>query len=523
MTGEIVWQEGTGRTGARLGIDLAWVALSPFIALLIRDNFVLYVPKLQALIPYALLCIVSGGIVFAVARLHQTVWRYTSLPDVFHLIAGITVVLLTALLASFVFNRLEGVARSLPVIQWLVLIPALIGTRITYRLIRERIDRRRWQSAEASNATRHVLIVGVTPLTELYLRSIAEFGPTDFTIAGILSRGVLRGRLLRQHRVVGAPEDVQKIIAQLDLHGVVVERIIVMQPSKQLSKAALQELLLLERSSAIKVDWLVERLGLREGALDTGDFLKALPEVRDVQFAERDGPLNREYNYGRYGYAKRAIDIAGAICLAIALGPVMALVSLLVAIDVGLPIVFWQQRPGRNGRPFKLYKFRTMYAAHDAEGNRIPDALRCSRIGDFLRRSWLDELPQLYNILVGEMSFVGPRPLLPVDQPNSPELRLSVRPGLTGWAQINGGRGISLDEKAVLDIWYLMYASLWLDIKIVVYTVIVMVLGDRMSAEIMKAARSGLEKIGIKLAIQTTPNLAMSVAVPPTAVTPKAL
>src|SRR5262249_48020941 len=154
-----------------------------------------------------------------------------------------------------------------------------------------------------------------------------------------------------------------------------------------------------------KVEWLVEKLGLRGGALDKDDSLRALPAARDVQFAERDGPLNREYNYGRYGYAKRAIDIAGAITLAVALGPVIALVSLLVAIDVGLPIVFWQQRPGRNGRPFKLYKFRTMHASHDAEGHRISDDLRSSKLGHLLRRCRIDEFPQLYNVLVGEMSF----------------------------------------------------------------------------------------------------------------------
>ncbi len=98
------------------------------------------------------------------------------------------------------------------------------------------------------------------------------------------------------------------------------------------------------------------------------------------------------------------------------------------------------------------------------EGNRIPDELRSSRIGRFLRRSRLDELPQLYNILVGEMSFVGPRPLLPVDQPLGRHSRLLVRPGLTGWAQINGGREIPAEDKAVLDIWYIMNASIWLDI-----------------------------------------------------------
>src|SRR5262249_16714593 len=126
--------------------------------------------------------------------------------------------------------------------------------------------------------------------------------------------------------------------------------------------------------------------------------LPVLPSQKD------DSPLSRS----GYASAKRAIDLLFVICLLLALCPILALLAFLLVIDVGLPVVFWQQRPGRHGRPFKLFKFRTMHPAHDARGNRIADEFRSSSIGNFLRRSRLDELPQLYNILVGEMSFVGP-------------------------------------------------------------------------------------------------------------------
>jgi lipopolysaccharide/colanic/teichoic acid biosynthesis glycosyltransferase len=122
-----------------------------------------------------------------------------------------------------------------------------------------------------------------------------------------------------------------------------------------------------------------------------------------------------------------------------------------------------------------------MGGAHDVVGNRLPDELRSSSIGRFLRRSRLDELPQLYNILIGEMSFVGPRPLLPVDQPNGQTSRLLVRPGLTGWAQVNGGRDISPEEKAGLDLWYLENASFRLDIKILWRTLGMMIFGERLN------------------------------------------
>jgi lipopolysaccharide/colanic/teichoic acid biosynthesis glycosyltransferase len=170
-------------------------------------------------------------------------------------------------------------------------------------------------------------------------------------------------------------------------------------------------------------------------------------------------------NWGRYEHLKRAVDIASAALLSIALAPLVALVALLVVIDVGPPVVFWQKRPGRSGRPFKLYKFRTMRAEPDRDRRRIADPYRSSGVGRFLRQTRLDELPQLYNIFIGEMSFIGPRPLLPCDQPDDFLSRLNARPGLTGLAQAYGERDMSPNDKNALDIWYIKNASAWLDFK----------------------------------------------------------
>jgi lipopolysaccharide/colanic/teichoic acid biosynthesis glycosyltransferase len=204
----------------------------------------------------------------------------------------------------------------------------------------------------------------------------------------------------------------------------------------------------------------------------------------------------------RYHVLKRGIDAIVAFCLIFILAPVIALLALLVAADVGFPLVFWQQRPGMQGRPFKLFKFRTMRAGHDLQGNRVSDERRSSEIGKFLRHSRLDELPQLYNVLVGEMSLVGPRPLLPIDQPERQNLRLMVRPGLTGWAQVNGGRDISPEDKAALDVWYIVHASLWLDVFIVLRTVSVLVLGERLNDEALNAAHARLEQQHTKPVIE---------------------
>jgi lipopolysaccharide/colanic/teichoic acid biosynthesis glycosyltransferase len=177
-----------------------------------------------------------------------------------------------------------------------------------------------------------------------------------------------------------------------------------------------------------------------------------------------------------------------AAALLVLLAPLLCLLALAVALDVGAPTVFWQQRPGARGHPFKLYKFRTMRSAHDQSGARIPDAERISPVGRFLRRTRLDELPQLYNILIGDMSFVGPRPLLPVDGASKFAARLLVPPGLTGWAQVNGGCQVVAHDKAVLDIWYLRHASLRLDLTILKLTLRTMVLGERIEHAALERA-----------------------------------
>jgi lipopolysaccharide/colanic/teichoic acid biosynthesis glycosyltransferase len=490
---------GDARSYARFVIDLTCVALSPVIALLIRDNFDTSILRLRALAPYAVICILMAAVVFVIARLPRSLWRYTSLMDILHLIAVATVVLLVALTASFYLNRMQNIARSLPVIQWLLLVGSMAGVRIAVRLLGERVSRKRSRSEEPSTGPQHVLIVGVSDVTELYLRSLSEFAQGHVSVVGILSSGPkMHGRFVRMNKILGRPENVQKILAELDIHGVAVERIIVMQPFEWLSKDAREALLAVERSSTIEVDWLVESLGLRRGgASGMPGPLKAAPDKGENQ----SPPVLRNtaaLSHGRYHDVKRVLDSAGAILITFALAPVLAVVSVLVAIDVGFPLVFWQLRPGRHGRRFKLFKFRTMHSAHDVNGNRVLDQLRSSNIGNLLRRSRLDELPQLYNILLGEMSFVGPRPLLPVDQPQWESSRLVVRPGLTGWAQVNGGRDISPEDKAALDIWYIVNASLWLDISILLRTLVMLILGERVNRSAVQAAHSTLEKMKTK-------------------------
>jgi sugar transferase EpsL len=158
----------------------------------------------------------------------------------------------------------------------------------------------------------------------------------------------------------------------------------------------------------------------------------------------------------------------------VALCPVLLLTAVFVRIRLGKPVFFTQERPGLSGRPFKMYKFRTMTDSRDAEGNLLPDEKRLTGFGRFLRSTSLDELPELLNVLKGDMSLVGPRPLL-MQYLNrySPQQarRHDVKPGITGWAQINGRNAITWEEKFELDVWYVDHQSLWLDIKIIFLTI----------------------------------------------------
>ncbi len=183
---------------------------------------------------------------------------------------------------------------------------------------------------------------------------------------------------------------------------------------------------------------------------------------------------------------KRLFDVGLSALGLIFLSPLIALIAWQVCRNMGYPFFFRQTRPGFNGKPFEMIKFRTMKDAIDGDGNQLPDSERLTSFGQFLRSSSLDELPELWNVLKGDMSLVGPRPLLMEYLPlYSAEQyrRHDVRPGVTGWAQINGRNTLRWEDKFALDVWYVENRSLWLDIKILFLTVKKVVVRDGISAD----------------------------------------
>jgi lipopolysaccharide/colanic/teichoic acid biosynthesis glycosyltransferase len=183
---------------------------------------------------------------------------------------------------------------------------------------------------------------------------------------------------------------------------------------------------------------------------------------------------------------KRLFDIFASGFGLLLLAPVVAIVALLIHRKLGSPVLFRQTRPGLHGKPFKMIKFRTMLDAVDAQGNPLPDSERMTSFGQFLRASSLDELPGLWNVLKGDMSLVGPRPLLMDYLPlysKEQYRRHDVRPGVTGWAQVNGRNAISWEDKFRLDVWYVDNRSFWLDLKILFLTVKKVLVRDGISGE----------------------------------------
>jgi lipopolysaccharide/colanic/teichoic acid biosynthesis glycosyltransferase len=176
--------------------------------------------------------------------------------------------------------------------------------------------------------------------------------------------------------------------------------------------------------------------------------------------------------YRRRG--KRVLDLFLVLLIAPLVAPVMGLVALLVRLKFRVPVLFRQQRPGLHGKAFTICKFRTMTGTCDAEGNLLPDVERLIPLGRLLRASSLDELPELINVLRGEMSLVGPRPLLMqyLDRYTPEQMRRhEVKPGITGWAQVNGRNVLTWEQKFALDVWYVDHLSFWLDLKIIVLTI----------------------------------------------------
>jgi lipopolysaccharide/colanic/teichoic acid biosynthesis glycosyltransferase len=473
-----------------LSIDVLLVVFATVLAILLRGDIA---PEVN-FIPFISISIGVASIVFFVGGLDRTLWRYSSIADYPRIVVLSVLTVLATFVLTFAVNRLEGIARSLPILQGLLMVIALISARSAARIWFGRQIYRHGERQIEGHPCEMVLVAGVNVVSELFLRSVQEFASQQIQVAGILAEEpMLRGRVIQQRPILGTIEELSNILESLEVHGVTIDRIVVATTADRLSPPARESLLEVEESSDIAVQFLSERLGFEDPSRIPS--VSSEQERRVRQRGALPGAVHFSSTRKPFWILKRIVDGFAAAFLMILLAPIATLVGLVVALDLGFPVIFWQQRPGLHGRRFKLFKFRTMRAPHDKHLRRVSDEQRLSAVGQFLRRTRLDELPQLYNVLIGDMSFVGPRPLLPCDQSPDYAVRLSVRPGITGWAQVNGGRIVSPHEKAILDIWYVNKASFLLDLQIVLRTMQMVLLGDRLNGEAVSQARRDLNQV----------------------------
>lgn len=453
-----------------LFFDVVIALVSPPLALYLRHAHVFSHGAPTSAVLYWFVSFASSLIAFVAFGVSRGIPAYLSVRDVTDLAKAVFAAEAVTGAVVFTVTRLENVPRSVPAIHALILGAGLLAVRL-------------WGQMSASKGRPHkkdlrplslgVIVIGVTELASLYVKFIEACAPgKERAIAMLDEDRHLTGRSVNGVRVYGTPSDLEPLIREFEVHGVHTDRVVVSVDEDEISEESLRSLRRVCARFSLDFVSLPEMFGI-----DAADRAPRSAIEADVSVGSDDVP--RGYVPNKYFRYKRVFDVIHALFIAIFCSPILIIIWFMVLFDVGLPILFWQERLGRNGQIFSLYKIRTLRPAFDLLGQKIPEEERVSRVGRFLRRTRLDEVAQLLNILVGDMSLVGPRPLLERDQPSSPSLRLMVRPGITGWAQVNGGTLLSPEEKETLDEWYIRNASVWLDFRILGLTALSLIRGDR--------------------------------------------
>jgi lipopolysaccharide/colanic/teichoic acid biosynthesis glycosyltransferase len=455
--------------------DVFWASLSPALAYILRHGWFEWIDRVDAMAIYCGVAFLASILTFQLFKISKPMSRYFSAGDAIEVAKACVISVSVAGAFLFTFTRMEETPRSVPLLHFFILAGGLIAGRSLARIRRGLRDARKPDFM--SGPVENIIIIGMSRLAWFYTKLVEEFCAGDSQVVALLDeRPKFQHRSVNGHLIAGSPLHIFKIFDEYALHGVEINKIAIAIPIEEISGDAWIEITRIAKERSIELDILPERL-----------FLSSPPKQSAPQIAHVRREL-AESTSRPIWKLKRVLDILLSAVVMIAIAPIAAVVAILVLIDVGHPLVFWQQRVGRLGLSLHVYKFRTMKAPFDKHGHPIPEDQRLSWIGRFLRATRLDEIPQLWNIFTGSMSVVGPRPLLPVDQPKGFSVRLRVTPGLTGLAQIYGGKNITVEEKDALDELYVKNNSLLLELKIMLLTAWVMVRGDRRNEPVIAAA-----------------------------------
>ena len=454
--------------------DVVVVLLAPYIALALR-GVEWSSEAAVALVPYWVLCTVFSLLFLVQFRVGQILPHFLSRRDVTQIIKMAATTAAFSSVTAFAAWRLELIPRSLPILHFIVLVGLLTG----WRAIVGAFERRRHGLVQPGQRVPRVsiLIIGVGPTASLFIRLLKSLTDVRPNIVGLLDDDTrLHGRSIDGHLILGGVDRFEAVVAELASHGVKLQRVLIAHLDADAQQAARDALEGPCAKCGIELEAISERLGLLSFDSDT------------VEESLRSTYALSKTRAQRYLAFRRYADAALALCAIVVLSPVIALVALAIRLRLGAPVTFWQQRVGVHGEPIVVHKFRTFAPAVDAQGRLLSDEERSSALGRFLRACRLDELPQLFDVLRGHMSLIGPRPLLPVDLAEDCSIRLSVVPGLSGWAQVHGGKTITADEKNALDEWYVYHASLALDLRIIWTTLRIVVRGDARQDDALETA-----------------------------------
>jgi lipopolysaccharide/colanic/teichoic acid biosynthesis glycosyltransferase len=448
------------------GWDFSTAVMAPVLALFLRYGWTTPERLTASFAFYVAFSLIGTMTMLRLSGVSNAAWRFFSFRDAIDAFSSIGFGVILAVGTSFFHDRLDGIPRILPFLQIFLQFFAYTGARFILKRLANHL---RPPLARPAN----VLLIGCNQTSYIYARAVESIGQRSIQIIGALTHDPsMVGHTLRGIRIVATFDRIEEVIGTFKIHGMSVRKLILSANDAEISSRALERVRAAsERFHLPLID--IHAL-FTEGTAFIDDQHEFSVEAIELR--------------GSYWLIKRVLDASTAAALLIISAPVLFAGALVVTLDVGFPVVFWQERPGKHGRPIHVYKLRTMRDALDEHGGRLSDDERTSKLGHFLRKTRLDELPQLWNILRGDMSFIGPRPLLLVDQPEEMSQRLAARPGVSGWAQVNGGRIISPEEKRALDLWYIAHASFWLDIKTIWKTLVMIVKGDRRNeAEIRRA------------------------------------
>ena len=424
--------------------DLIVVTASFPISISLRENFSPSPHQIPTTIYGSVLLLLIALLVFRATGIQQSMWRYSTTRDFVNVAKALSIVTAIFVPAMFLIDRLDGIPRSVPIIFWIVAFAGLCSTRLIYIWTINKLDDRSGSIVHRRRC-RVLIIADIQPSSSI-IQTLNTWGSQKTQIVGVVSGKAERGRTLLGVTVLGNAKHLAQILVSLDVAGCYPDAIVLGQVNEHTRT------------------WLSEQLD--ETALGNKVFCStAINQL--LKFVEQHPSLDQHFQtasrHGTYFAIKRLIDIITAFAGLVMLAPLLAVIAGLTCLFHGTPVIFTQIRAGQHLQEFRLVKFRTMKAPFDSKGRVLDDAERVTWLGSFLRATRLDELPQFWNVLCGDMSLIGPRPLLRRDMPVEREIlqeRYSVRPGITGWAQVNGGN--KLENKNKNEIRHLLHTKFFL-------------------------------------------------------------